>query len=493
LIYGGHYKESLNANNDSHSSKADMDLKILYVSLDSINLSEGMFLDITSKLSVNDIGLFGGIKLSTCISDEITRYDVPKVVVSEAVRIRYLAEAHVMRALHEAVFACVTQPQRYSPHSTLCSHLYRFSTFLQLNDGIPDKMMDAALFDDVRHGRLNNTLNIFRAARTNMNISNGKNSVVEGCLVGPYSLLCGIGSSSNIFRLAWMIPPLFLGQPSSPSGMRVKVHSGISAETALHWGAPRLASFRKKNNNDTSYADTTASFYIPTHQQSTLDYLGRIQLEVVVKVSYEVVRIENQIKQTFSNIVSECTTHLSKYPSWRFLRILPSKLEKASLENSGKWISSFDFLQNEAIRTHTQQSIARTGVAVVECAVAMTEALPDMQEFADVLHRALQDYRRKAGGMDDGSPNILNDDSVDEESETNDEEEDTFLSKFIDNKETYMTHDAFRIFEDSDSSRKVLLLLSNTNANTNITLLILTLTLTLILILEGTRFYPAIG
>lgn len=457
LIYGGHYKQSLNSNNnDSHTSKADTDLKALYVSLESINLSEGTFLDITSKLSVNDIGLFSGMNLSTCISDEITRYDVPKVVVSEAVRIRYLAEAHVMRALHEAIFTCVTQPQSYSPHSTICSHLYRFSTFLQLNDGVPDQVMDATLFDDVRHGRLNNTLNIFRAARTNLNINNGKNSAVEGCLVGPYSLLCGIGNSQNIFRLAWLIPPLFIGQPTSPAGMRVKVHSGISAETALHWGAPRLASLRKNENNNTSHGDTTANFIIPTHQQSTFDYIGRIQLEVVVKVSYEVARIENEIKQKFSSVVSECATHLSKYPSWRFLRILPSKLEKASLENSGKWISSFDFLQNEAIRTHTQQVIAKAGVAVVECAVAMAETLPDMQEFADVLHRALLDYKRKAGGMDDGHTTSKID-LIDEESETNEEEDDNFLSKFVDNVETYMTNDGFRIFEDSDSSRKVLL------------------------------------
>ena len=105
--------------------------------------------------------------------------------------------------------------------------------------------------------------------------------------------------------------------------MRVKVHSGLSAETALHWGTPRLASLRNKDADKSKvHNDSTANFYVPTNQRSLFDYLGRIQLEVVVKVSYEVARIEAQIKQTFSNIVTESATHLSKYPSWRFLRIL---------------------------------------------------------------------------------------------------------------------------------------------------------------------------
>ena len=41
--------------------------------------------------------------------------------------------------------------------------------------------------------------------------------------------------------------------------------------------------------------------------------------------------------------------------------IVISRLEKASLENSPKWISSFDFLQNEAIKSHTQQAIGKSG------------------------------------------------------------------------------------------------------------------------------------
>ena len=220
LIYGGHYKESLSNRNDYHVSKADDDLKKLYTSLESISLSEGLFLEITSKLSINDLGLFGSIKVSTSISDEVYRYDVPKVIVSEAVRIRYLAEAHVIRAFHEAIFLSINQPLNYSPHSTLCSHLYKFSTFLQMHDGVSDKTLQACLYDDVRNGRLNNTANIFKAARISMNImTEKKESPLEACLLGPYSLLCGLGMTQNIWRLAWMIPPLLIGQPSSPAGI----------------------------------------------------------------------------------------------------------------------------------------------------------------------------------------------------------------------------------------------------------------------------------
>lgn len=105
--------------------------------------------------------------------------------------------------------------------------------------------------------------------------------------------------------------------------MRVKIHSGLSAETALHWGNPRVASLRNKDADKSKlHNDTSANFYVPASQRSLFDYLGRIQLEVVVKVSYEVARIEAQIKQAFASIVTESATHLSKYPSWRFLRIL---------------------------------------------------------------------------------------------------------------------------------------------------------------------------
>jgi len=323
LIYGGHYSEG--KKRDAHDSKADEDLKKLYGSFDSYSLSEGLFLDITSKLSINDIGLFGCMKLSTCINDEISRYDVPKVVVSEAVRIRYLSEAHVLRALHEAIFLCINQPQNYSPYSTLCSYLYKFSAFLQIYDGVSDKALQATLYDNVRHGRLNNTANIFKAARITMNIMTEKKegSSVEACLVGPYSLLCGLGETQNIWRLAWMIPPMLIGQPSSPAGMRVKIHSGLSAETALHWGNPRLASLRSKPiDKKQARNDVTKAFYVPAFQRSSFDYMGRIQLEVVIKVTYEAARIEAQIKQAFASIVTESANHLSKYPSWRFLRIL---------------------------------------------------------------------------------------------------------------------------------------------------------------------------
>jgi hypothetical protein len=46
---------------------------------------------------------------------------------------------------------------------------------------------------------------------------------------------------------------------------------------------------------------------------------------------------------------------------------------------------------------------------------------------------------------------------LDEESEDADEvdDDDVFMSKFIDNKDNYMSHDNFRIYEDADASRKV--------------------------------------
>ena len=46
--------------------------------------------------------------------------------------------------------------------------------------------------------------------------------------------------------------------------------------------------------------------------------------------------------------------------------------------------------------------------------------------------------------------------SLDEEEEDAEGDDDVVMSRFFDNKENYMSHDNFRIYEDSDACRKVI-------------------------------------
>ena len=47
--------------------------------------------------------------------------------------------------------------------------------------------------------------------------------------------------------------------------------------------------------------------------------------------------------------------------------------------------------------------LTTVGVATLECAVAISETLPDMSQFAEVLQKSLQEYKKKAGGFEEGN------------------------------------------------------------------------------------------
>lgn len=76
-------------------------------------------------------------------------------------------------------------------------------------------------------------------------VMNIPNLVSNACVVGPYSVLLGLGNIYEIYKLAWLIPPILPFYPScDSSNIKISTYCGISFDTSIGFTNPNMNSIR---------------------------------------------------------------------------------------------------------------------------------------------------------------------------------------------------------------------------------------------------------
>lgn len=88
--------------------------------------------DIVAALNSNALARFGAVDVHTALLDERRRYDLPKFMVKDGIRIRYLMETHLYRVLHEGLVEAQMGSKLVGRYTSLCTELFKQSAQLQL-------------------------------------------------------------------------------------------------------------------------------------------------------------------------------------------------------------------------------------------------------------------------------------------------------------------------------------------------------------------------
>ena len=346
-----------------------------------------------ARLGVNDIGRLGAIDLMLCAEEETLRKDFPKFMITEGAKFRYLAETHMMRALDECFFLTFMQPENHPPHMTLCNHLFKFGQFLNIHENVDDEMLYSTLYDCARKDAITLPTSLNKAGKVFVSSLTS----INACVISHPYVAYGLGNVDNIFRLAWMIPPIIASPPSQRGGMTINVYSGLSLVSALRWGAPSISSIRsshdakhsvQKDKKGASAKDNHAT--ISNGDMGSLDSLGYVQIEVAVKVTMQNDNIENKVRAAFAKFVSDSCIYLANsHQSWRLGDVSAGNLSKNASHTKG--YSGVNLQRDERTVAALEAAVAKSGLATVEASMIMTDLnrLPSFDVFSKIITEAL--------------------------------------------------------------------------------------------------------
>lgn len=381
------------------------------------------FMDIFASLFFNCISLSGGIDLLESVNLESKRYEIPKAITCEGSMLRYLVETHFYRAFHEALFTASMKPPREVPYTIICSYLHKFSSFLQLHNGVTNEKIETHMFAKVRRNKLQDLKKYSGACRF---------SIHKSFLGGIYGLdraLCAMNNPFKVFHLSWLLPPLFPYVPVSPSGFRISIHSGISLGTALSWSKFNITEMRQndsdlnkdfgvKINNYTKLQARTAAQprdesgspnVLVDSEVGLSPYLGYIEIEVVIKVVVENLSVgDGKIGKIFADQVESCYKYLYHNPRWKLYKdIIVGDREANGNGISGKRYNASRVIKDDAFNDELKKSIALFGSASIDAAVAFPEpeSRPDLSEIINILQ---QNFKSKKPTVDDIESNSSN-------------------------------------------------------------------------------------
>jgi len=341
--------------------------------------------DLNVLLGLNPAGKTRGIDFDIAVTDEANRYDVPKFMAPEGAKMRYLAETHALRALQEGLFAAALSSEaRFPPYACISDALSRGSAFLRLNGKTTDSSLSCFMFSPMRSAGLISSLSS-KIDPCKVNISGRKN--LSGCIVAPNRVLSGLGRRiHNIFRTAWIIPPFLPHPPINPPGMNISCFCGVALETALRWVKPTLPLTHKTGQIIAPIAPSlpappSIQDFVDT-SEDLLDYAGTIELEVVIRITYEHIGLEDAVSKTFAAEVNRCCQHMNLLPEWHLTTVaVTDSTSSASyadpsvdprqandIEYSGQQVCSDQFANMKM-----QAAVAKSGTAVLKCGLELAE------------------------------------------------------------------------------------------------------------------------
>ena len=336
-------------------------------------------LNACAELGVNDLDRHGAIDLEVCTAEEGFRYDAPLFMTTQAAKMRYLGETHVLRCLNEACYQTLNEPQTKSPYTTLTTNLFRFASFLNLTDNLPDEAVDAFVFANARKG----LITVPPKCKFGMYLVDLLDKF-GATVIGPFGVLAGMGDLKQVYRFVWFVPPLFSSTPEHKAGMNISICGGVALESVMKLAAPELQKLRGSVRKDTLAGKYS---YNTNEDDAALDYVGHISIEVPVKILYDGPRREEQARTAFADTVTSAVQHLLGSPQWRFRCLTPC--DKHSVHHGGVSreppFTKQNIAGNSCLLRIMGAAMAKTGVAVVQADMLLPDLgeLPSFEQFSD--------------------------------------------------------------------------------------------------------------
>ena len=212
-----------------------------------------------AALGVNWMARHGAIDSVASLIEDIEKGDNPACIALENVKVQYLVDTHVTRALHEGYFAVATQPNMLSPYSTLCTHLFKFSSFqtlFRVSDAeLVGLLTTAAPHTDVRSSLrvlcgasrrvltstarqgaavltsvLTSTARQGAAAQQRRGVAGTVRKLCGGLIAPEPVLLYGLGNWQELFRFAWSLPAILPSRPALSAAAITKTGNAVTLD-----------------------------------------------------------------------------------------------------------------------------------------------------------------------------------------------------------------------------------------------------------------------
>jgi len=176
----------------------------------------------------------------------------------------------------------------------------------------------------------------------------------DGGVIGVDRILNAVGKNGfSLFRDAWMLPPLFSSSPIGPAiaaavpnmrdrhQLKVKLLSGFAAPFALSRCANMTAAFPSSTSENRHDLDI-----------GTLKYEGLMEIEVVVKVDYELSTSLAKVRKVFADIVCDSCIHFLQHSQhdWKLHKVTipwPSHTNEFNPERNSTVFNAHDFSEPE--------------------------------------------------------------------------------------------------------------------------------------------------
>lgn len=272
---------------------------------------------------------FAELKYDAMLVDELSRHESPKFMVEETAKVRYLIETHVLRALQEAAFSSFTRrtDSPLSINANMSIHMTRYSNYLTIEDGYDKQALVRRMFTTARiKGAMHLQPKAHGACKIkimNKFINSPKAQYSAGGVYGCHRILTALGyNAQNVFTHVWMIPPLFDSRPNTTPGLSMSVNVGISARSAFHWGMPKKRFHNtpvkpEQDRDKKKKPQKMDNFYTQLGVYSLYHFPEPIELEVVLKYSYELASAETRCRKSFGYELSRCCSYLSTAAEWK--------------------------------------------------------------------------------------------------------------------------------------------------------------------------------
>ena len=356
----------------------------------------------------------GEFVLRDMIADEENRYDSPKFLATEASRIRYLVETHVIRALHESLYTALTSKDVGDTsrgllpiYSSVSQSLFKFSAYLHLWNEVPSSTIAQYLFAPARvKGGIQYSEDCCGCAAIYTPYSPGPSKIlknISGAVFGPNRVLTGLGYRvQDIFVRSWIIPPIFSRMPQSPSSVTLHTYSGLTVTSGLQLGIPNYLTAMEDSKEQAFLVavqeakdaaggklmgkaykrNEEALSYVKTPRMVGIEYpVTPLEIEVVLKYDCDFAAAESRARKSFGMEISKCVHFMASCAEWRVSNIaVAQKAGDTTCESDGcpRSTGKLVFTGQQIIEyrdydTSMQAAASKFGFVSLECAVAMPE------------------------------------------------------------------------------------------------------------------------
>lgn len=266
-------------------------------------------------------------------------------------------------ALNTGVRSIIFSPDRANPYSVLSRALYPHSAQLQLwrhsNEEIQRRfplyvssqrvgvenlsgnacsifrspitilIFDTIPSDDIeypnlsgphRYGYFKLSLESPRSRKTQQTLSQKEFSslFLRGGLFGPMELLRALGCWRQVYLSAWLLPPVVTcgNFQVKGDGLAIETLCGVSGETALSWGTPRMALVEARERDRRFTDDPNKPACTGDADLWASEPQRKMYIEIVIKVTKDRQRSADVARELFAEEVIRAVAAVAAHSRW---------------------------------------------------------------------------------------------------------------------------------------------------------------------------------